>query len=411
MDLNLSIRDKLGQSFELATVQQVKAFLEAENKYWMEQKSNIGKNLTSPFNSYSQQIEKFLVTLEGFEELVSQSPQPNNIQQHKQNFDNATSQFVNWMSQHWLYRGNPCVEALLDAHKYSQEAGAAFWSAISTKIISFQNNRVSFPTFIGNIMAYEFLLQDQSHLVKRRNFEKKAFSTLRNDLEEERNKQLLNFGEFRQAYLTWQEDSKSEFNDWFAECKDRSDATITDHSTFFNQMTDHAIKRHQELEMLYVEKLRLEKPAKYWQDRAQKLRWQGIVWSIGLAVVLLSGIGYFTYLFTHWLNGQEMTISLHSLQGAVLLAVIISAFVFCIRVLSRLAFSAFHLQRDAEERQQLAYVYLALSNETHADDESRKIILQALFSRAETGLLASESGPTMPGVDGLAGLITKTAKN
>lgn len=79
-------------------------------------------------------------------------------------------------------------------------------------------------------------------------------------------------------------------------------------------------------------------------------------------------------------------------------------------MLSRLAFSSFHLQRDAEERQQLTYVYLALSNETHADEESGKIILQALFSRAETGLLASESEPTMPGLDGVAGLITKTGK-
>ncbi|MFH4043602.1 DUF6161 domain-containing protein, partial [Acinetobacter baumannii] len=85
-----------------------------------------------------------------------------------------------------------------------------------------------------------------------------------------------------------------------------------------------------------------------------------MIWSIILAVVLGGGVGYFTYLFTHWLNGQEMTVSLHSLQGTVLLAVIISAFVFLIRMLSRLAFSSFHLQRDAEERQQLTYVYLAL---------------------------------------------------
>lgn len=411
MEINLNVRDRLGQSFDLATFEEIKTFFDAEKKYWLEQKSNLGKNLSSPFNAYSQQIENFLVALQSFEDLVSQSPQPNNIQQHKQNFDNTKNQFVSWMNQHWLYRGNSCTESLLDAYRYSEESGTAFWNAISTRLITFQNSRTSLPTFIGNIMAYEFLLQDQSHLVKRRHAEKKAFTTLRNDLEEERNKQVSGFEAFRQDFLTWHADNQGEFNDWFAECKERSDTTIADHSTFFNQMTDHAINRHKELEELYVEKLRLEKPAKYWDDRAKSLRCQGIIWSIILAVVLGGGVGYFTYLFTHWLNGQEMTVSLHSLQGTVLLAVIISAFVFLIRMLSRLAFSSFHLQRDAEERQQLTYVYLALSNETHADEESRKIILQALFSRAETGLLASESGPTMPGLDGVAGLINKTGKN
>jgi hypothetical protein len=68
-------------------------------------------------------------------------------------------------------------------------------------------------------------------------------------------------------------------------------------------------------------------------------------------------------------------------------------------MLAKMTFSSFHLQRDAEEREQLAYVYLALVNESKADDESQKIILQSLFSRAETGLLSGENGPTMPIAD------------
>ena len=86
--------------------------------------------------------------------------------------------------------------------------------------------------------------------------------------------------------------------------------------------------KNKELEDLYVEKLRLEKPAKYWENRAKDLKKQGIIWSIFLVVVLGIGIAYFSYLFTHWLKGQEIALSLHSLQGAILLAVIISMFVF-----------------------------------------------------------------------------------
>jgi hypothetical protein len=52
--------------------------------------------------------------------------------------------------------------------------------------------------------------------------------------------------------------------------------------------------------------------------------------------------------------------------------------------------------RDAEEREQLTYLYLSLSIEAVIDEGSREIVLQALFSRSETGLLINEHGPTMP---------------
>ena len=54
------------------------------------------------------------------------------------------------------------------------------------------------------------------------------------------------------------------------------------------------------------------------------------------------------------------------------------------------------MQQDAEEREQLAYFYLALGHETDIDADSRKIVFQSLFSRVESGLLSAEHGPTMP---------------
>lgn len=54
--------------------------------------------------------------------------------------------------------------------------------------------------------------------------------------------------------------------------------------------------------------------------------------------------------------------------------------------------------RDAEEREQLTYLYLSLISDQEIDENSRDIVLQALFSRSETGLLTTETGPTMPSV-------------
>jgi hypothetical protein len=75
--------------------------------------------------------------------------------------------------------------------------------------------------------------------------------------------------------------------------------------------------------------------------------------------------------------------------------------------LSKLTFSSFHLMRDSEEREQLTYLYLSLNNEGQIDGTSRELVLQALFSHSETGLLNGESGPTMP-VQNLLKTILKT---
>ena len=61
-----------------------------------------------------------------------------------------------------------------------------------------------------------------------------------------------------------------------------------------------------------------------------------------------------------------------------------------------MAFSSFHLARDAEEREQLTYVYLSLIKDSAVDEKEKSLIMQSLFSRAETGLLKGDSGPAMP---------------
>ena len=79
----------------------------------------------------------------------------------------------------------------------------------------------------------------------------------------------------------------------------------------------------------------------------------------------------------------------------------VAIFGFGIRVLSKLVFSSFHLMRDAQERNTLAMLYLSLFNEDVVDENSRDIVLQALFSRAEIGLIVSNSPPTLPSVSDL----------
>ena len=106
----------------------------------------------------------------------------------------------------------------------------------------------------------------------------------------------------------------------------------------------------------------------------------------------------FILLMYSWLHAYSTKINLNTLEGAVIFASVLSFFAFAIKTLSKLTFSAYHLQRDAEEREQLTHLYLALSNDNKVDAESRNIVLQALFSRSDSGLLAGDHSPTMPSI-------------
>ena len=85
-----------------------------------------------------------------------------------------------------------------------------------------------------------------------------------------------------------------------------------------------------------------------------------------------------------------------SIKWSIVFITFISFLFFLIRTFTKLTFSSFHLSRDAQERKQLTYVYLALKENDAVSDIDRNIVLQSLFSRADTGLLKEDSSPTMP---------------
>ena len=72
-----------------------------------------------------------------------------------------------------------------------------------------------------------------------------------------------------------------------------------------------------------------------------------------------------------------------------------SVAIYVLRITIKLAMSSFHLSRDAKEREQLAYFYLSLKKDAAISDTERAIVINALFSRSDTGLLKGDSSPSM----------------
>ncbi len=162
------------------------------------------------------------------------------------------------------------------------------------------------------------------------------------------------------------------------------------------------------LESLYEQKLKLERPARYWKDYSKRKQKKGNSWLLFAVLTGLIILIYSSALLAN-LPGLIATNGTYQLENIIrwslLSALIFSTFFYILRIFVKLTLSSFHLANDAEERHQLTYQYLSLLQAKAIDEKEKEIILQSLFSRADTGLLKGDSSPTMP--DGLISNILK----
>lgn len=263
------------------------------------------------------------------------------------------------------------------------------------------NNIANRNNLTGAILAYEFISKGKSLLTTRRKAEDVSLNKLKGEFTDylSRSEQLMTefladstkkYNEYTEGLDLFKTTKETEVIDWIQTSK--SDLDLFDKD---------AKKKIADLEEAYDEKLRLSKPADYWNRRAEKLKkegWMALYWLV--SVVLL---GCITLYFLLWQTPDGMLKSFFdddksiALKWSIIYITFISFLVIGIRAISKVMFSSFHLSRDAEEREHLTYVYLALIKESAVDVNDKHLIMQSLFSRADTGLLKDDSSPAMPG--------------
>lgn len=293
---------------------------------------------------------------------------------------------------------SPEVEFLIKMYRELPQAYPAAYNFIADTI---SNPFGTKDNIAGTLLACEFTLKDHTDIAERKNSEKASISKIRNQFYEYLNQtetetieHLKNVHEKSKDYTKDLDEIKSEkekiFNDWFTQAQEKNNA--------FNEESNNKVEN---LEQAFDELLKLKKPAEYWNKRAGVLKGEGhsfLRWLIGLVA-----FGCLTLYFLLWLTPGGMLLSFikgetGAIKWSIVYVTFISFLAFGIKVLAKVVFSSFHLARDAEEREQLTYVYLAMIKDSAVDEKDKSLIMQSLFSRADTGLLKEDSSPTMPGL-------------
>lgn len=366
-----------------------------------------------PFTTLSALYEYVLEQIAGYESI---SNLPQEFEAVKNRFKNAKSTIITLFinndinKQSWLNNlsflsnsnpilfpfNHPITEFLIELKKQNQVYYNSAYEYFSGNI----NNISSKQQFIGYILAYEFSNSINSKIVLRSDAEAKSLEKIRSEF----HKKIIDAENELVKYL-------SLTNEKFTSSTASIDLFKSEKEKNLNDLLKKIEKEHNEfktksgtditnLEKLYQEKLKLEAPATYWRLRARKLRIEGYWWLGGLVVLIGLSVGILIW-FLNGLSAEEFEKifqnTARSVKWSVALVTLISFLAFAIRAFSKLTFSSFHLVRDAEEREQLTYVYLALQKEAKIDPTERHLIMQSLFSRADSGLLKDDASPTMPG--------------
>lgn len=401
-----------------------KRIADSENKDWFKQKTQSFNfpyiNFTTEIKGITAVYEFVIQQINGWENIESNLAEElqnskkyfigikDSISQLVENYSNQSENFLesqwnNIINQINNVRGFPltynCPESefLITVHKNVPSSFSGAFCFITGQINSNITNNKDY--YIGTQLAYEFTMKDHTEISLRRSAEKSSISNIRNDFNKYLSKSEsevidhlsntnLKYIEYTDAIDTLKNDKELLFTEWFENSK-------TDFETFDVESKEKVIN----LEKAYQELLSLKKPAEYWALRATKLKsegWTAINWLIGL--VIFACISLYVLL---WLTPEGMLLSFikgqaSAIKWSIIYVTFIAFLTYGIRALNKIAFSSFHLARDAEEREQLTFVYLALIKDGSVDEKDKNLIMQSLFSRADTGLLKEDSSPTMP---------------
>lgn len=260
----------------------------------------------------------------------------------------------------------------------------------------------------GTIMAYEFRNQDTSHIFNRRVKEKTSFDRLRSRFEELSN----NYENELTTHVSKLKQDFEAHTDQLEEFKTTKEKSVTDWFISEKGAVEEFRKRSQDdidnIQSSYRSKVELDEPIKYWSIRAKELRTKGNRFLAGIITISLL-FAFAVYLLL-WYTPADLMESIFdgnrgaAIRWSIVFVIFVSIFFIVARALLKFMFSNYHLARDAEEREKLTYLYLSMIEKGAIDKEERKIILQSLFSRSDTGLLKEDSSPTMPNI---SSLITK----
>ena len=228
-----------------------------------------------------------------------------------------------------------------------------------------------------------------------KNFEQKTLRPARDKLEQ----LLQEAGESQQEVTRFIEEKHEEV-------QTQVDKNIAEMDDYKSKVDDWEAEKHKALNALeetYRNKLQLEAPEKLWNERSREYRKRANCWTVGLfivTIILLLVINWFVNSLHEFPKG--ITEKVPFLSQQVLFIGVISFFIYIIRIIVKIVMSNHHIAMEYEQKAALTGFYQALTYKgIEVDDNEKLIIMSALFSKVDTGLVKTSESIDLDSVLGL----------
>ncbi|WP_064608925.1 DUF6161 domain-containing protein [Photobacterium sp. J15] len=374
MDL-IVISDVSGNSFRFNDLEKFRVFCISERDWWERQCNTILKNkrVTHEYVNSYQIFNSIIAKIHELNKIIR------NIKGYEQE-QNVIQRFVGCfktvIEEGWLWSGYNCSKVFCTlCEKYGQKKADIF---ISIAVNGGDNLGDRDFEIYGLLFSSELKHATPGDIVQ----EKIDFEDLKG-----------NFSNLQRTQLAFEDDASQILNNM--------NTLLETEKSRFGSFLEQSKESMEKAERTYHDTLRFTGPARYWRQSARRYYKQGSIWASILIFIAIFGMVFFYEVYQEFVLSSESTSTIISVKQVAMLVILVTIYAFIIRSVSRLTFSSFHLMRDSEERRQLTHLYLSLSNKNKIDDSSRDLVLQALFSRTETGLLSGDSSPSMPGINEL----------
>lgn len=368
------------------SLDQLRAFIQQEIKFWQP----IDAQITSRFHGADRNLEEAITA------------EAQNAQQRiKTAIDALKTKPTQYENGYIIFSQTKVAKELKQiSEKYGKESEgykAFLQAALSDHVRTAHIGKWSTQEFFGVFDAYVYRRLNENVKTSTANAKKSLVdlesrqSVICQELVDQKHDNQTAFKVFQNDCAKWLSDKNEQVDT-------NAKSQLESQNKTFQESEQNWRNRIEELENLYRDKLSLEAPVAYWEKLRKKHNCWGFVFSTCTALLSVVMVWILTTALYKWPPGwiSANKWDLNTLKGSFLLLTITSIAAYAIHFLAKFAISAFHLARDAEERRQLTYVYLALLEKEAVPNDDQKIVLQALFSRADTGLLKGDHGPTMP---------------
>lgn len=247
-----------------------------------------------------------------------------------------------------------------------------------------------------NVAMHYILFKTNHHSLsrfKRNNTSSNLYNTMEKNINESINEIISS----KDDYINFMNEEKDNYIDFKNEEKEKFDNWFTKSDEEYNDFMNNSKKNLSNLEKTYSEKLKIEEPSKFMLEKSNEYKKKAIHWAIAIVIVsaiLLVLLGFILSPKIEF-GKKIITVNLFSTEMPVYSSIIILSMIcliiYVIRIFIKIMMSSKHLSEEYRQKYVLTYFYLSLVNSGNLDEKLGNIILSLLFTKADTGLIKTDS--------------------